>query len=85
MLRMVSTSERRVSALIGLAIYAVLLALILGSDKLRPSGLDVDDAQRLGVTLAVWIGGVLIFEFAPTHDEDAPPPTRRIDEELDQA
>jgi hypothetical protein len=82
MLRMVSTSERRITALIGLAIYAVLIALILGSDKLRPQGLDLGDAQRLGVTLAVWIGGVLIFEFAPTHADEEP---ARGADQVDQA
>jgi hypothetical protein len=84
MLRMVSTSERRITALVGLAIYSVLIALILGSDDLRPQGLDPGDAQRLGVTLAVWILGVLIFEFAPTHEGDEPARTRRARDDSDQ-
>jgi len=69
-LRMVSTSERRLWALATLALYIGLLAVVLTDPKMRPEGLAQDDLHRLVATLAIWILTVVGIEFAPTHADD---------------
>jgi len=68
-LRMVSTSHRRVYALVTLAIYAALVATHLFSETSRPEALSINDTQRLGATLAIWAVTVLLIEFSPTQKE----------------
>ena len=76
-LRMVSTSERRLYALGTLALYVGLLAMVFTDDRMTPKGLSDGDLNRLVATLAVWILAVLIVEFAPTHaEEGAPSPSQ---------
>ncbi|QAY78014.1 hypothetical protein [Sphingosinicella sp. BN140058] len=69
-LRMISTSERRLYALASLALYVGLLAMVFGSERMAPNGLSEGDLHRLVATLAIWIVAVLAIEFAPTHAED---------------
>ena len=76
-LRMVSTSERRLYALGTLALYVGLLAMVFTDDRMTPKGLSDGDLNRLVATLAVWIQAVLIVEFAPTDaEEGAPSPSQ---------
>lgn len=87
-LRMVSTSERRIYALLTLGIYVVLVGLILFLPMLRPKGLPEPAVTRLGATLAVWVCAVLLLEFwpvkkpavrpaePPAPEEAAAPPSR---------
>ena len=65
-LRMFSTSERRVYAYSLLAIYAGMIALYLHFQ--RPQGLAPDDANRLMVTLGIWLAAVVFVELHPTRD-----------------
>ena len=62
-LRVFSTSERRGYAYALLVLYIAIVAIFLFGQ--RPAGLSEDDAQRLAVTLAVWLAAVLIVEFQP--------------------
>jgi len=65
-LRIFSTSERRLYAYAMLAFYVAVVALFLFGTS-RPAGLAPADAERLGVTLAIWLGMVLVVEeFYPT-------------------
>ena len=73
-LRTLSTSERRGYSLLVLALYVALLAFLFSVPDLQPEGLSKTDLQRLQVTLATWIGAVLIAELSPTHDDKPPPP-----------
>ena len=87
-LRMVSTSERRLYALLTLGLYVALVGVTLFSPLVRPIGLPEPALTRLGVTLAVWIGAVLLLEFWPVKkpavrpaepqatEEAAAPPSR---------
>lgn len=70
-IRLVATSERRWYALSGLGVYAALLASMLLLPSQRPEGIDLADLQRLIVTLAIWMGSALLFEFWPTREEPA--------------
>lgn len=67
-IRLVATSERRWYALSGLAAYCALLASMLLRPSQRPEGVPLEDLQRLIVTLAIWIGAALLFEFWPTRE-----------------
>lgn len=84
-LRMLSTSTRRLYALITLALYSLLVALHLTSEKHRPEGLTPDDVARLGATLAVWIVAVLVMEFSPTQRDPEPAAAGTSEELADQA
>lgn len=79
-LRMISTSERRLYALASLALYAGLLAMVFGSERMVPKGLSEGDLNRLVATLAIWIIAVLAIEFAPTHADDAVSPVPPSDQ-----
>ena len=68
-LRMVSTTDRRLYALGTLAAYIALVAWHFTSEATRPKGLSWPDIQRLAATLAVWIVAVLAIEFAPTQPD----------------
>lgn len=63
-LRLFSTSERRGYAYSLLAIYSGVIALFLYFQ--RPQGLAPADANRLMVTLGIWLGAVLFVELHPT-------------------
>jgi hypothetical protein len=70
-LRVLSTSERRLYALVSLLAIAAVLWLRLGSDDFREGGLAAGDLQRLQATLAVWISFVIMIEIVPTYDPPA--------------
>jgi predicted membrane channel-forming protein YqfA (hemolysin III family) len=65
-LRIFSTSERRGYAFALLAAYVAIVAFLLFAPGQRPDGLAESDAERLAVTLAIWLGAVVIVEFSPT-------------------
>jgi hypothetical protein len=65
-LRIFSTSERRGYAFGLLATYVVAIALFLFLLKRDPAGMAAADVDRLAVTLALWLGSVLLVEFYPT-------------------
>jgi hypothetical protein len=65
-LRMFSMSERRLYAYGLLAVYAGMIALYLHFQ--RPAGLAPGDADRLMVTLAIWLAAVVFVELHPTRD-----------------
>lgn len=64
-LRVFSMSERRGYAYALLGLYVVIVGLFLFVPGPRPAGLAADDAARLAITLAVWLGAVLSVEFYP--------------------
>jgi hypothetical protein len=64
-LRMVSSSDNRVTTLIMLAVYAVLLAGLVMVPDIKPDGMEVEDLHKLVGSLAVWVIFVLAIEFAP--------------------
>jgi hypothetical protein len=65
-LRMLSTSERRVYMLVTLAVYVALIVAILLVPTLQPKGMAVADLHRLVATLGVWVAFVLGAEITPT-------------------
>ena len=71
-LRMLSTSERRVQMFITLGIYALLIAGMLTVPTLQPKGVAQPDLQRLVATLAIWVLFVLGAELSPMQQESAP-------------
>ena len=87
-LRMISTSERRLYALLTLGLYIILFGFVLFAPVLRPDGLPEPALTRLGATLAVWVGAVLLLEYWPVRkpavrpaepeapEEAAAPPSR---------
>lgn len=72
-LRMVSTSERRVYALLTLALYVVVVSAFLFLPPLRVEGLSEAAATRLGATLAIWVLAVLLLEYWPARDPEPEP------------
>lgn len=72
-LRVFSTSERRLYAYALLGLYVAIVAIFLFLPGQRAAGLAEDDAARLAVTLAIWLGAVLTVEFYPVAEvEDEP-------------
>ena len=69
-LRMLSTSERRIYMLTTLAFYVALVTAILLVPALQPKGLPLDDLHRLVVTLAVWVLFVLAAELSPVREPE---------------
>jgi hypothetical protein len=63
--RMVSTSEQRGRMLAVLLVYAALLAGLVFVPDMQPKGMSLDDLHRLGATLGIWIGFVILAEFSP--------------------
>jgi len=63
-LRIFSDSERRVYAAFLLAIYVLSVGLLLYRG-VGLKGLPVDDRARLGITLAIWIGTVVMTVYFP--------------------
>lgn len=64
-LRIFSTSERRLYAYALLGLYVAIVGAFLFLPGQRPEALAEDDAARLAVTLAIWLGAVLTVEFYP--------------------
>jgi len=64
-LRVFSTSERRLYAYALLGLYLAIVGIFLFLPGQRPAGLAEDDAARLAITLAIWLGAVLTVEFYP--------------------
>jgi hypothetical protein len=65
-LRLFSHSERRGYAYAMLAVYAGAVALPLHFH--RPQGLAPADADRMMVTLGIWLAAVLFVELHPTRE-----------------
>ena len=61
-LRMLSTSERRMQMLLTLAAYALLLASVVTIPALQPEGISQADLHRLVATLGIWVLFVLAAE-----------------------
>jgi hypothetical protein len=71
-IRMVSTSPRRLYMLAQVFLFAAILAVFLLVPLFQPKGMASADLHRLAATLAVWIAFVLAAEFTPTTDEVKP-------------
>ena len=67
-LRIVSTSERRLLAVIMLVLVGGIAAYALGTGDFDRSGFSDGAFQRLQATLAIWVIGVLLVEISPTYD-----------------
>lgn len=72
-LRMLSVSERRGLVLSTLVLYGGFLALIFFNPKMHPKGMAEEDLQKLVLTVAIWVGSVILMEFWPRHDPDGAP------------
>lgn len=68
-IRMVSTSKRRVYMLVNVAVYTLMLGAILLIPAFQPKGVAVADLHRLAVTLGIWIAFVLVTELLPVSDD----------------
>lgn len=64
-IRMLSTSERRVYVLVNVAIYVVIMGVFLLLPGFQPEGVATTDLHRLAITLAVWLALVLVSELLP--------------------
>jgi hypothetical protein len=69
-LRMLSTSERRIYMFMTLAFYVAIMAAILLVPALQPKGMALDDLHRLVVTLGIWVLFVLASELSPIRDAE---------------
>jgi len=68
-IRQFSTSERRLSMLLGLLVCSAAVAVLL----FLPGGIDGmqgGSRQRLGLTFGVWVALVAMVEFLPTVSDD---------------
>lgn len=70
-LRQFSTSERTLYRWGLLGAYAALFAYLLYGKNIF-EGMDAGDRDRLAITLAVWLGVVLLAEFTPVRRETGP-------------
>ena len=68
-IRMMSTSEDRRQVVLLVLLYAVLIAALLLLPDVRPEGMPLADLHKLVVTLAIWIGCVLLLELSPVREE----------------
>jgi hypothetical protein len=64
-IRMLSTSERRIYMLFQVALFVLILGMFLLVPLFQPKGMAVADLHRLAATLAIWIAFVLAAEFTP--------------------
>ena len=64
-IRMLSTSERRVYMFVNVVLYTVLVGGFLLVPMFQPKGVAVADLQRLALTLGVWVTFVLLAELMP--------------------
>lgn len=68
-IRMVSTSERRIYMLVNVAVYVLLIGGILLVPAFQPKGMGIADLHRLAATLGIWVAFVLAAEFTPVSDK----------------
>lgn len=68
-IRMLSTSERRIYMLINVALYVVLIAGFLFVPSFQPKGVPEADLHRLAATLGIWVAFVLASELTPVSDK----------------
>lgn len=68
-LRMISTSRRRLKVFSILALYILLVGAMLLMPAFRPKGLAEDALHKLVATLGVWLAAVLLVEFSPMGEE----------------
>jgi hypothetical protein len=71
-LRIVSTSRRRIYALVTMALYAALILAVLFVPSMKPEGLSQNALHRIVATLAIWITFVMVMEFWPVKEETKP-------------
>src|SRR5207237_6181141 len=64
-IRLVSTSERKLYVACNVLLYIALIGALLFYPALQPKGVDLADLQRLGATLAIWFALVLVSELLP--------------------
>jgi hypothetical protein len=68
-LRIFSTSENRLFAVLLLAFYGGLVAAVATVPELAPRGMERDDLNKLIATLLVWVLFVLILELVASRIE----------------
>ena len=71
-IRMVSTSERRLYMLANVALYVLIMGGFLLVPMFQPKGVEVGDLHRLAVTLAIWVSFVLLSEWIPVKEAEDP-------------
>ena len=71
-IRMVSTSERRLYMLANVALYVLIMGGFLLMPMFQPKAVDVGDLRRLAVTLAIWVSFVLLSEWIPVKEAEDP-------------
>jgi hypothetical protein len=64
-LRMYSTSKRRIMMLVVLGAYAMFLTGMIVLPDLQPRGMSAEDVQRLAATLGVWVLFVIGADLSP--------------------
>jgi hypothetical protein len=74
-IRMVSTSERRVYMLVNVVLYVVLIGGFLLVPMFQPKGVATVDLQRIAITLGVWVTLVLASELMPMREAANPEST----------
>jgi predicted membrane channel-forming protein YqfA (hemolysin III family) len=72
-LRMLSTSERRLYMIVNVFIYAMIMSTFLLVPRFQPKGVAPTDLHRLAITLAVWLVLVVASELVPTRDQTKSP------------
>ena len=72
-IRLVSTSERKMYVAANVLLYIALIGALLFYPAFQPKGVDAADLHRLGATLAIWFALVLSSELLPAdaHEADA--------------
>lgn len=68
-IRMLSTSERRVYMFVNVVLYILLVSGFLLVPTFQPKGVAVADLQRLALTLGVWVTFVLLAELMPMRQQ----------------
>jgi hypothetical protein len=72
-LRIVSTSHRRIYALVTMALYAALIVTVLYVPSMQPKGLSENALHRIVATIGVWVVFVMVMEFWPVKEEGEGP------------
>lgn len=70
-IRLVSTSERKLYVAANVLLYIALIAALLFYPAFQPKGVDPADLHRLAATLGIWFVMVLISELLPSNDESS--------------
>ena len=68
-IRLISTSERKLYVAMNVLLYVALIGALLFYPALQPKGVDPADLHRLGATLGIWFALVLVSELLPAGDE----------------